>query len=258
MALALCVSIGTDRRYSRIRPDGDVVEFRLLGSVEAWDSGRPIDLGHARQRCVLAVLLLEAGQIVPAGTLIDRVWGHQPPDGALNVLYSYAARLRRTLGPSGVELVIRSGGSILRVTAELVDVHRFRRLLVEAETADAPDRAIAVLDEALALWRGTPFSGLASPWLDEARQALTRQYLSTLIDRNEAYLRGSRHAELIDQLSDLVVAHPAEERLAAQLMVALYRSGRTADALDQYQATRQKVADRLGIEPGPLLRRLHQ
>jgi DNA-binding SARP family transcriptional activator/tetratricopeptide (TPR) repeat protein len=225
------------------------VEFRLLGPVEVWDGDRRVDVGHAKQRCVLTVLLLEAGQVVTTATLIDRVWGHDPPDGVLNVLYAYITRLRKALAPCGVRLVRDSGGYLLDVNPETVDVHRFRRLQAEAGTA---------LDEALALWRGTPFANTASPWLVKIRQTLVDQRLSALIERNEVYLAGGRHTELAGPLHDLVTEHPIDERPVAQLMLALYRSGRRSEALDEYQLARERFKERLGSDPSPYLRRLQQ
>ena len=213
-------------------------------------AGRRIELGHARQRCVLAVLLIEAGQVVPAWTLIDRVWGHEPPDGGLNVLYAYITRLRKALGSVGVTLTRRSGGYLLDIDPETVDLHRFQRLI----RAAGPE----ALDEALALWRGTPFADLTGTWLAKLREILLDQRLFALLERNEAALRIGRDAELVAGLRKLVVEYPTDERPVRQLMLALYRSGRTTDALDQYQLTHRRLAALTGSEPGPSLRDLHQ
>jgi DNA-binding SARP family transcriptional activator len=238
------------------RPGGSM-EFRLLGPVELWHDGRLVDIGHAKQRCVLAVLLMEAGRVVPTGTLLDRVWGHAPPDAALNVLYGYIARLRKALAPAGAALARRSGGYLLDAPPERVDVHRFRRLLREAESAD-PGRRLSLLDEALTLWRGTPFAGVAGPWIATTRRVLEDQRLSAVVARNEVCLRAGRHAEIITQLLELVAAYPSDERLVGQLMLAMSRAGRSSAALDQYRLVRQRLRDQYGRDPGPPLREIHQ
>ena len=230
----------------------------MLGTTEAWQGHRRVELGHAKQRSVLAVLLLEAGQVVPVPTLIDRVWGHEPPDGALSVLYGYVARLRRVLALAGVRLPRGSGGYLLEVDPAAVDVHRFRRLAAQAGAETDPARRVELCDEALALWRGTPFADAASPWLTGTREALGQLRLSVLVDRIGAYLALDRPADVLDELREQATAHPLDERLAGLLMVALYRSGRPSDALEAYRAARQALADRCGTEPGPHLRELHQ
>ena len=163
------------------------MEFRLLGPVEAWADDRSVDVGHARQRCVLTIMLLEAGHLVPTGLLIDRVWGHDPPNGALNVLYGYVTRLRKALGPYGCPPAKGRGGYQLDIDPDTVDVHRFRRLLAEADTASAA-QARTARDEALALWRGTPFGNATSPWLLAVRETLADQRLSAMLRRNEDHL----------------------------------------------------------------------
>jgi DNA-binding SARP family transcriptional activator len=224
-----------------------LVEFRLLGPVELWAGGRRVELGHARQRCVLAVLLVEAGHAVPVATLLDRVWGHDPPETGLNALYAYMTRLRKVLTPAGVSVVRRSGGYLLDIDPETVDLHRFQRLIIEGR-----------LDEALVLWRGTPFADMTSGWFGKLRETLREQRLFALVERNEAALRAGRDAELVTSLRELVAEYPTDERPVRQLMLALHRSGRTAEALDQYRQARQRLAERTGGEPSPYLRELHQ
>jgi DNA-binding SARP family transcriptional activator len=221
--------------------------FRLLGPVELWAGGCRVELGHARQRCVLAVLLVEAGQVVPASTLIDRVWGYDPPDGGLNALYAYVARLRKVLAPAGVSVVRCSGGYLLDIDPETVDLYRFQRLI-----------AAGRLDGALALWRGTPFADMTSGWFGKLRETLRDQRLFALVERTEAGLRAGRDAELVSSLRELVAEYPTDERPVRQLMLALYRSGRTAEALDEYRQARQRLTTRTGGEPSPALRELHQ
>jgi DNA-binding SARP family transcriptional activator len=169
------------------------VEFRLLGPVEVRAPEPLPDLGHARQRCVLVVLLLDAGRPVPVGTLIDRVWGQDPPGTALNIVYGYVARLRRGLAPAGVRIAHRCGGYLVDVDPETVDVHRFRRLVTAAAQAGDPARAAAGYDEALALWRGDPFAGVASPWLTRVAGILAGERLGAVLARDESYLRLRRH-----------------------------------------------------------------
>jgi DNA-binding SARP family transcriptional activator len=222
-------------------------DFRLLGPVELRMGGCRVDLGHARQRCVLAVLVAEAGQVVPASTLIDRVWGYNPPDAGLNALYAYVARLRKVLGPAGVPVVRRSGGYLLDIDPQTVDLHRFQRFIVSGR-----------VDDALALWRGTPFADMTSEWFGKLRETLRDQRLLALVERTETALRAGRDAELVAPLRELVAEYPTDERPVRQLMLALYRSGRTAEALDQYRQARQRLAARTGGEPSPYLRELHQ
>jgi DNA-binding SARP family transcriptional activator len=172
------------------------VEFRLLGPVEFWDDGCRVDLGHAKQRRVLAILLIEAGCVVPVGTLIDRVWDHAPPNAALNVLYGYASRLRTILRPYQIDLIHRCGGYLIDIDSDAVDVHRFRRLVSKASTT----RDATVLDEALALWRGTPFAGISGSWIAAVRSALEDQHRSVIAERNEWYQRTGRHADVLSPL----------------------------------------------------------
>jgi DNA-binding SARP family transcriptional activator len=239
------------------------LEFRLLGPVEMWREGCRIDLGHAKQRCVLAILLMEAGKAVPIDTLIDRVWGHAPPEAAVNVLYGYLGRLRKLLAPAGARLSRRSGGYLLDVDPDTVDVHRFRRLLAEADGTPPEDsasaaRTLAVLDEALALWHGTPFAGTPGPWLTTVGQVLDDQRLSAILLRNEVLLGIGRSAAVVSQLLELVAAYPVDERLIGQLMLALCRSGRTGEALEQYRLAQRRLREVQGTDPGPMLREIHQ
>src|SRR2546423_11069710 len=171
---------------------GGVVDFRLLGPVELWVAGRRIELGHARQRCVLAVLLIEAGQVVPAWTLIDRVWGHEPPDGGLNVLYAYVNRLRKALATVGVSLPRRSGGYLLDIDRETVDVYRFQRLIAAAEGTAGAAVAIGSLDAALALWRGTPFADPTRARLGKVPEGLPGPRPVPGVARHDGAVRAGR------------------------------------------------------------------
>jgi DNA-binding SARP family transcriptional activator/tetratricopeptide (TPR) repeat protein len=243
-------------------------QFRLLGDLEASVDGRLLELGHLRQSCVLAVLLLDANRAVPVDELMDRVWGERPPQRARETLYGYLSRLRSALAPAtDVQIARRPAGYLLTVDPDAVDVHRFRRLVLAARGATArgapDDQALDMLEQALRLWRGEPMAALDTPWLAGMRAALDRARLGAELDRNDLALRDpghapGRHARLLDQIAAAATAYPLDERLAGQLMLALYRSGRAGEALDRYQLVRGRLADELGIDPGEPLRRLYQ
>ncbi|MGW4467634.1 BTAD domain-containing putative transcriptional regulator [Micromonospora sp. NPDC004704] len=229
------------------------VEFRLLGDVEARVGGLPVDLGHARQRTVLAALLIEANRTVPVDQLLYRVWDEQSPQRARSALYSYLSRLRRCLVEAdGVTISRQSGGYLLTVSPSAVDLHHFRHLIGQARSA-GDEQALALLDEALGLWRGEAFAELDTPWLNSLRETLAQERFGAELERAEAALRLGQHARMLPELSALARSHPLDERLAGQLMLALYRSGRQADALAHYQRTRQLLVDELGTDPGPAL-----
>lgn len=235
------------------------VEFRVLGVVEAHVDGQLIDIGHARQRSVLAALLVEVNRTIPTGRLADRIWGEHVPRSAESTIYSYISRLRRALRPSaGVCVRTSPGGYVLAVDPATVDVHRFRDLIKQARAAEDDDRAISLFDEALGLWRGEPFSTLNSPWLNGVRSHLTDERLAAELERDDLRLRRGEHAVLLSDLWQRVADRPLDERAAAQLVLALYRAGRQAEALRVLQDTRRTLADELGIEPGPDLRELQE
>jgi DNA-binding SARP family transcriptional activator/tetratricopeptide (TPR) repeat protein len=234
-----------------------MVTFRLLGAVEADADGRPIDLGHARQRSVLAVLLIEVNRTVPPDQLLDRVWADRRPQRGRGALWTYLSNLRQVLNGTEVRLERRSGGYVLAADPMTVDVHRFRDLVALAQTADRPD-ALRLLDEALGLWRGEALAGLDSPWLANARETLEAERHAAELDRNDLALAAGRHATLLGHLAQLAAAHPLDERLAGQAILALYRCGRQADALRRYERLRRRLAEELGADPGPRLQLLHQ
>lgn len=237
------------------------VSFRLLGGVDADLDGRPLGgLGHARQRLVLAALLLDANRAVTAEQLIDRVWADRPPQRARNTLYSCLSRLRQALAPARAEVGIerRHGGYLLAVDPETVDVHRFRRLVARAHAAGDDDRATALLEQALRLWRGEAFGGADTPWFNAQRDALAQDRLAAQLDLGDIRLRHGHHARMLAELSERAERHPLDERVAAQLMLALHRSGRPADALRHYEALRRRLAEELGTDPGAALQTLHQ
>jgi DNA-binding SARP family transcriptional activator/tetratricopeptide (TPR) repeat protein len=236
------------------------MEFGLLGPVEVWVNGRPAFAGHARQRAVLAVLLLDAGRPVPVEVLIDRVWGDEPPRTARGVVYGYVARLRALIASGqdpGVSLTRRPGGYLLQAAPDQVDLTRFRRLVAAAAAGD-DERAGTALAEAVALWRGPALDGLDSPWLKGMRATLELERSGAAADLNDIRLRRGEHGALAGELAAGAEAAPADERLTGQLMLALYRCGRQADALRCYEQTRRHLADELGADPSPQLAGLHQ
>jgi DNA-binding SARP family transcriptional activator/tetratricopeptide (TPR) repeat protein len=235
------------------------VRFELLGAVEVRIDGHLVEAGHARQRCVLAALLVDANRAVPTDQLVERVWGGQLPQRARNTLSGYLSRLRGLLAGAGDVAITREPtGYLLTVDPAAVDLHRFRQLVAEARGHPAAATAAALLDQALGLWRGEPFATLDTPWLTDVRHALEAERLSVLLDRNDLALGLGRHAGLLAELSGLAAAHPLDERLAGQLMLALYRSGRQAEALHRYQQIRCRLAEELGVDPSPPLQRLHR
>ncbi|MBR8641487.1 tetratricopeptide repeat protein [Streptomyces tuirus] len=240
------------------------MEFRVLGAVEAWVDARPVALGHAKQRCVLAVLLCEAGRVVSAERLIDRVWGENPPGSVRNILSGYVGRLRTALrasGARGARLTRSSGGYVLDVDPEHIDVHRFRRRVTEARTAaDAgqDEPAADLLGDALAQWHGEALSGLTGVWAEETRAGLVDEHLTAELQYHELGLRLGRHQRALERLRQLAAAHPLDERAVRHLMTALHRGDRRAEALEAYEDTRHRLAEELGVDPGPELQRLHR
>lgn len=235
------------------------MEFRLLGDVEARLDGRRLETGHARQRCVLVALLVDVNRPIPVDQLVDRVWADQPPYRARNALAGYLSRLRNLLaGTEDVAISRQPGGYVLTADPLSVDLHRFRYLASQARATEDPLDAAALFDRALDLWRGDPFPSLDTPWVNDVRTALEAERLSVALDRNDAALRAGRHAELLAELITALQVHRLDERLAGQLMLALYRSGRQADALDTYRQMRERLVEELGVDPSPSLRDVHQ
>jgi DNA-binding SARP family transcriptional activator len=234
------------------------MEFRLLGPLEVVDDGRPIALPAAKPRALLAVLLLARNRVVAQAALVEALWGERASATATKTLQVYVSQLRKALGPDRV--VTRAPGYSLRVEEGELDLERFERLTADARAeaaAGRPKQAAAGFAEALALWRGPaleefrlePFAQLEGPALEGLR-------LGALEERIDADLDLGRHAQLVPELEALLERHPHRERLVGQLMVALYRSDRQADALDLYRRTRAELVDELGLEPGPALREL--
>src|SRR4051794_15278373 len=208
--------------------------------------GSALQLGGPKPRALLAMLLLDANEPVSRDRLIEGLWGDDPPPSAAQTLDSYVSRLRRVLGPDRV--VRRPPGYLLVVEPGELDLERFERLV--------EDRS---LHEALGLWRGPALAGvLYEPFACEEAERLEERRLVALEDRIESDLAGGGGAQLVPELEGLTQAHPFRERLTAQLMLALYRAGRQADALAAMRAARERLDDELGLAPGPRLRELEQ
>jgi len=222
------------------------MEFRILGPLEVLSDGRVLELGGHKQRALLALLLIDANRVVSTDRLIDALWGDDPPGTGQKTLQAYVSRLRKVLG-SG-RLQTRAPGYALRVEPDELDLMRFESLQAEEK-----------LQEGLALWRGSPLGEFASERFAQAEIArLDELHLACLEERVEQDLTAGRHADLVGELEARVREHPLRERLRAQLMLALYRSSRQAEALEAYQAARTALVDELGIEPTRDLRQLHQ
>ncbi|HEX4220745.1 MAG TPA: BTAD domain-containing putative transcriptional regulator [Pseudonocardiaceae bacterium] len=232
------------------------IELRLLGGVEAYRAGERVDIGHARQRCVLAVLLLSANTSVSVDDLIDRVWGDEGPTRAKESLHSYLTRLRRALPE--VSISRRGAGYVASVEPTAVDVHRFRDLVAKAGHSTDTGRSEALFQQAMALWRGEPLAGLDVPWARQVRTALATEHRTAELDHIDVRLRLGQHNDMLPALAALTDTHQLDERLTGQLMLALYRGGRQAEALDRYTRIRTRLAEELGIDPSPALQALYQ
>jgi predicted ATPase/DNA-binding SARP family transcriptional activator len=234
------------------------MEFGILGPLEVRDGSGPVRVPGAKERALLADLLVHAGRVVAADRLVEDLWGDDPPGNPANTLQGRVSALRRALGPAGPGVVVtRPPGYVLEAAPEGVDAARFQRLVAEADAA-APTQAARLLEAALGLWRGPALAEFADrPWAQAEAARLEELRLAATEALVELRLAGG-HAGLVGELEALVAAHPLRERLRGQLMVALYRSGRQADALRTYQETRTVLVEELGIDPSPELQRLHQ
>jgi DNA-binding SARP family transcriptional activator len=237
------------------------VEYRILGPLEVEENGQARQLGGAKQRALLAVLLVHANEVVSADRLIESVWGEHRPATAAKTLQVHVSRLRKALGRAG-RLESRAGGYVLELTAGELDLDRFRELVAEGVRAlerNQPRAAGELLREALALWRGPPLADFVYDSFAQAEIGrLDELRLEAVERRIEADLALGRQRAVIGELEALVREHPLRERLCGHLMLALYRSGRQAEALEVYQAARSALVEELGIEPGRPLRELHQ
>src|SRR5881227_2205915 len=240
-----------------------MVEFRILGPLEVVEDGEPVALGRLKERLVLAVLLLHANEFVSRERLIDELWGESPPPTARKAVNVYVSQLRKALARNGHDpITTADGGYRLEVDAERLDAARLQQLLATAHeraAAGEPEVAAELLREALALWRGPTLAGLLleSRGRDEVAQ-LDELRLTALMDRIDCDLALGRHEDALGELHVLVGEHPLRERLRAQLMLALYRADRQAEALDAYQQAREVLVEELGIEPSPPLHRLQK
>lgn len=240
-----------------------MLQLRVLGPVELRVGDRVLDLGPPRQRTVFAALALDAGRPVPMETLVDRVWNESLPAQPRSTLYAHVTRLRQLFAQAPQELGgplrlrRRDGGYQLDVDPDVVDVHRFRRLVELARGADGDQRAVH-LRGALALWRGDPLTGLSGTWIEQVRESLRQQRLDAMVTWAQTELSLNNHELVVGRLPDLVAEHPLVEPLTAALIRALYGVGRIAEAIGYYLAIRERLADELGIDPGLELRQLHQ
>jgi DNA-binding SARP family transcriptional activator/DNA-binding beta-propeller fold protein YncE len=230
------------------------MRFLVLGSLEARGDGRELELGPGRQRALLALLVLHAGEVLSLDRLVDALWREQPPASAAKVVQGYVSQLRRVLGAEAI--VTRGSG--YRLAGCETDADEFERLLAQAR-AQEPAEAASTLRQALALWRGHAFADVEyEPWAQAEIGRLEELRLVALEERIEAELQLGEAARLVPEVEALVAEYPLRERLAALLMLALYRSGRQADALEAYAAARRRLVGELGIEPGPELQELQR
>ena len=238
------------------------MDFHILGPLEVLDEGRAVPLGGSRQRALLALLLLHANETLSTDRLIDELWGENAPPTAAKMLHVQVSRLRKALAAAGGALVTRDRGYELTLARDRLDAHRFEDLVADGGrelAAGRPDRAAAALEQALALWRGAPLADLAYERFAQREIArLDELRVSALEQLVDAQLGLGRHAEVVGRLQSLIGEHPYRERLRAQLMLALYRCDRQADALHAYQDARRALVEELGIEPGERLRELER
>jgi WD40 repeat protein/DNA-binding SARP family transcriptional activator len=226
------------------------MDVRLLGPVEASVDGRPVPLGAGKPRAVLALLALHAGSTISSDRLIDGLWGERPPATATKLVHVYVSQLRKALaaGGNGAQIVTRGHGYQLRLGPDDVDVRRFERLV-----------ARGMPREALALWRGPALDDVAGePFAAAEIRRLEELRLAAVELAIQRDLEAGRHREVVGELEALVLDEPLREELHAQRMLALYRSGRQADALAAYRQARAALVEAIGVEPGPELRRLHE
>jgi DNA-binding SARP family transcriptional activator len=247
------------------------MEIQVLGPLRAAVNGGSIVPTAGKPRQILALLALYPGRVMPVPTLMEEIWGTDLPQSAMTTLQTYIMQLRRCLGtamgpdaPGAAKniLATRHGGYLLQIPPESVDVHTYERLVAEGQEAfegGEDERAARCLRQALGLWQGPALVDVRlGPVLEIEVMRLEESRLVTVERRIDADLRLGRHAELIAELTDLIARHPQHEGLHAQAMVALYRSGRQASALDVFRKLREGLIEELGVEPSPQLQRLHQ
>jgi DNA-binding SARP family transcriptional activator len=245
------------------------MQFRVLGSVGAFANGRFAPIAGMQQRILLATLLIRAGRLVPSEQLQAELWSDHQPEQVTNALQAHVSRLRRTLRRLGAadpdevpELRIHASGYVLDVAPEAIDMNVFRQQLSRARNTMAgdPPGARAILESALQLWQGSPLQDVsASPLCRSMALQLDEEYLVALESKLELGLKCNEPETVISELRRMSADHPWRERITELLMLALYRCGRQAEAVEAYTETRTRLADQLGIEPSPQLRELfHQ
>jgi DNA-binding SARP family transcriptional activator/Tfp pilus assembly protein PilF len=234
------------------------MDVRLLGPVEVRDNDVPIKLGRRRERCLLGVLMLEAGTVVPLDRIVNLLWQDDPPAGAVRDVHTTVARLRASLAPHGIRITTVGTGYLADVPGDTVDAHRFTTAVARAQRLPDPADRVALLDSALALWRGPLLADVAD---DELRgrigAGLDELRLFAVELRAQAQLDAGRYQDAAAGLAVTVERYPTRERLVELLMAALYRSGRRVDALAAYRRTRDLLVRELGVEPGARLRQVH-
>ena len=229
--------------------------FRVLGPLEVADEGGPVALGGQKQRALLALLLIHAGETVAVDRLVDQLWGEEPPRTATTSLQNFVSQLRKLLGPDVLET--KPPGYVLHADETTFDRARFEQLVAKARRAP-PEERVQLLREALGLWRGPPLADFAYESFAQGEiQRLEELRLDALEQRLDAELALGSGAELVAELESLVATHPLRERLRGHLMVALYRSGRQAEALSAYHDGRSALVEELGIEPSRELQQLY-
>lgn len=243
------------------------MRFEILGEVRALRGADVVDLGPAKQRSVLAVLLLQPGRPVPTHQIVDAVWGDEPPENGANVVQKYVAGLRRVLDPDraprtpGELLALTGSGYVLRTDESSVDAEEFQAALSEADThrrAGRPGEAATALRQALGLWRGDALAGLPGPVFDAARNRLTEARAHAWEKWFEIEVSLGHHTAVIPDLSRLVEEFPLREGLRAQLMIALHQAGRQAEALAAFRDARAYFLDEFGAEPGERMQEAHR
>lgn len=238
------------------------MDFKILGQLEVSREGVPVDLGPPRQRALLARLLISAGEVVTADRLVEDLWPGHVPETARHALHVYVSRLRNALGPDRLRLEHRGAGYCLRLDPHELDAYRFEQLVAAGRAAlirGDPQSAQAHLSAALSMWRGSVLADTADEAFVRAEAVrLNEIRITALEQRVAADLELGHHAELVEELQDLVARHPYRERFWEQLMLTLYRCGRQAEALRVFQTARTRLAEELGIDPGPALLHLEE
>jgi DNA-binding SARP family transcriptional activator len=233
------------------------VRFEVLGPVRGWHGDAELDLGSPQQRAVLAMLLLARGRQVSLDGLIDGLWEGDMPRSAVGTVRTYVSRLRRRV--DSIESV--GDGYVLRLGPAVLDLDEFEQRLSEARAArDRHDaaRGARLLRDALGLWRGAALAGIPGPYAGSRRVPLTELYLAATEEKLAADVALGEHAAAIAELRALLTEHPFRERLTELLMLALYKSGRQAEALYVFDGVRRRLSDELGVDPGPSLQTMHR